>query len=273
MSINSRIHQLRTHLGLTQSELADALGVTRSYITHLESGRNSPSYNVLDSLMDRYAASADWLMRGKGEMILTNRVHPSVHLSVHPIATSGQLGVQEAGQSASHEKKLVETLIPVIPVAAAAGFGLGNSQTVMEHDIIDHLHFPGAKAGRVAFPVSGDSMFPTLEEGDFVVCRRAEKREISRGLLVLAALGAEVYIKRANPTDDNLFLTSDNPLYPPVVFPFSEHPALYVVEKVVRISDDPQPKRQDAVIRHEMELLELRMAVQQLQKDSKAAAN
>ncbi len=57
-------------MGLTAARFADEIGVQRSGISHILSGRNQPSYDFLLKILARYPEiSTDWLMLGKGEMI------------------------------------------------------------------------------------------------------------------------------------------------------------------------------------------------------------
>ena len=44
--VSNRIRELRTGLGLTQAELAAALGVTRQTVLAIEQGRYSPSLEL-----------------------------------------------------------------------------------------------------------------------------------------------------------------------------------------------------------------------------------
>ena len=41
------IHAQRTHLGLSQAQLAKKLGVQKAYVTHWEAGRSRPDLNLI----------------------------------------------------------------------------------------------------------------------------------------------------------------------------------------------------------------------------------
>jgi len=61
--------QLLTRLGYTATRLADDLGVQRSGISHILSGRNQPSYDFMVKLLSRFPdINAEWLILGKGNM-------------------------------------------------------------------------------------------------------------------------------------------------------------------------------------------------------------
>ena len=55
--------------GLKSSVLADEIGVNRSTISHVISGRNKPSIDFLKKLLYKYPhINANWLITGLGSM-------------------------------------------------------------------------------------------------------------------------------------------------------------------------------------------------------------
>lgn len=58
---------------LTASKFADAIGVQRSSISHILSGRNKPSLELINKILEHFEqVNADWLLLGKGSMINDN---------------------------------------------------------------------------------------------------------------------------------------------------------------------------------------------------------
>lgn len=54
---------------ISATKLADDIGVQRSSISHILSGRNKPSYDFIEKMLEKYPKiSADWLITGKGNM-------------------------------------------------------------------------------------------------------------------------------------------------------------------------------------------------------------
>lgn len=61
-----------TSEGITPSLLADELGIQRSGISHILSGRNNPSFDFLQKILTRFPKlSAEWLILGQGAMYKT----------------------------------------------------------------------------------------------------------------------------------------------------------------------------------------------------------
>ena len=67
--MKDRIIKFLTHEGLTATKFADEIGVQRSSVSHILSGRNNPSFEFIQKILTRYKnVSADWLLLGTGTM-------------------------------------------------------------------------------------------------------------------------------------------------------------------------------------------------------------
>ena len=64
--LNQRITQARRARALSQANLAERLGVTRTAISHWETGRSNPSTKHLKSIAKVLGIDASWLTSGKG---------------------------------------------------------------------------------------------------------------------------------------------------------------------------------------------------------------
>jgi len=51
--------------------LADTAELSRAYITQVETGRVNPSFKLLYQMRMNYNLSVDWLLSGRGEMIVS----------------------------------------------------------------------------------------------------------------------------------------------------------------------------------------------------------
>lgn len=73
MEINNRISQIIDHYRLEQKDFAQKIGTTPGNISKLINGLTSPGGKILESILVHYPEiSAEWLMRGKGEMLISN---------------------------------------------------------------------------------------------------------------------------------------------------------------------------------------------------------
>ena len=67
--MKDRISKFLTTESISPSKFADEIGVQRSSISHIISGRNNPSLELIQKILNRYDfINPDWLILGKGEM-------------------------------------------------------------------------------------------------------------------------------------------------------------------------------------------------------------
>jgi transcriptional regulator with XRE-family HTH domain len=69
MEIKDRIIQIIEAEQLTSSKFADVVGVQRSSISHILSGRNNPSLEIIQKILTTFGTiDSDWLLFGRGSM-------------------------------------------------------------------------------------------------------------------------------------------------------------------------------------------------------------
>lgn len=88
MTINARIAQIRLHLKLTQKELADKTGISRPFLSQVESCKTQPSVHLLTKLVEGKQINAHWLLTGEGSML-------QVEENAAPVSTETPALVQE----------------------------------------------------------------------------------------------------------------------------------------------------------------------------------
>ena len=182
------------------------------------------------------------LAMGKNHAYLQQYLERGIpkHLSERSrMALAERLGVDEAelgaprasrhtGTAAAHQAQ-----IPEIDVHAGAGGGgftaleshSSSGMTFSREVVRDHWRLPdwvlyslNARSGNLAaFPVQGDSMEPTLMDGDVVFVDTRVRQPSPPGLFVLADEFGGVIVKRlevcSNPGDETIMVRvgSDNP--------------------------------------------------------------
>lgn len=74
--MKDRIIQFLKENNLTSTKFADEIGVQRSSVSHILSGRNKPSFDFIEKMLIAYPElDAQWLITGKGMM---NSSQPSL---------------------------------------------------------------------------------------------------------------------------------------------------------------------------------------------------
>lgn len=68
-----RIKQVMDYSQLSTTSFADTIGISRSGLTHLLTGRNQPSLDVARKILAKFPEiSTEWLIMGMGDMIRTD---------------------------------------------------------------------------------------------------------------------------------------------------------------------------------------------------------
>lgn len=79
MDIKDRIRLIMERENMTAGTFADSIGVQQSTLSHVTSGRNRPSLDVVMKVHQTYRyVNLEWLLYGKGEMINENSSISSV---------------------------------------------------------------------------------------------------------------------------------------------------------------------------------------------------
>ena len=66
--MNARIAQIRKEANLTQQEFADKIGLTKNYVSLVETGGRTPSDRTLSDICRIFGVQEDWLRHGIGSM-------------------------------------------------------------------------------------------------------------------------------------------------------------------------------------------------------------
>ena len=70
--MNRRLQQFLSAENISQSQLAEILGVARASVSHILSGRNKPGFDFILNMTNRFPAlNIEWLISGKGRMYNT----------------------------------------------------------------------------------------------------------------------------------------------------------------------------------------------------------
>lgn len=67
--MNNRLLQFLNAENISQSQLADIIGVARASVSHILSGRNKPSFEFIGRMSNHFPTlNLEWLITGKGRM-------------------------------------------------------------------------------------------------------------------------------------------------------------------------------------------------------------
>lgn len=201
MQASEQIKAIRKFKNLSQSELAIICDVSTSAIGNIESGRQKEiSRNIMKELVNSIGVNPSWLLTGEGEMFTDTKEEPVRH----PIKTIVE--------------SIEGLLIPYLDQPVSAGFG---QELLNEEDNDRYICIPdtGGKKDLKALTVKGDSMEPTLKNGDIVVCDTGGWD--GDGVYVIKT-HEFAFVKRVVLQPEGYQVISDNIMYPPYQVPVSE---------------------------------------------------
>jgi DNA-binding XRE family transcriptional regulator len=218
-------------MGHSQQAFASLLGISRSYLANIERDRKEVTLDMLTYLVEKLRVSPDYIMMGRGEMFhLETDTVPPVPSSTVLVGAKGKAPAAQTPPVALNAqlRVLVTTVdgsgndnICLVNTRAAAGYASGG---FMEPEFLRDLpafSLPDRafKNGTFrAFQVAGESMQPTLYEGDWVICRYLEQwdRDIRDTFVHVVVTTERPLVKRLlNRLHDRgqVSILSDNPAF------------------------------------------------------------
>ena len=221
--MGERLKLIRKALGLTQEQLAQRLGVGKTALSMIETGRSRLSTRNKNILVQELNANPEWLERGVGEMF---NAEPGLSSSFR-LRSDGELPLQS---------------VPLYSMEGTAGlvplFEQRDSYTP-----INYIHIPNLPKCDGAIYVAGDSMYPLLKSGDIVLYKQLHDIEdIFWGNMYLLSIdidGEEYvtikYIQRAE-REGYIKLVSENQHHAEKEVALSRVRAIALVKASVRMN-------------------------------------
>lgn len=66
--MNKRIALIRKEMGLNQQTFADRIGLTKNFVSLVETGNRAPSDRTISDICREFSINETWLRTGEGEM-------------------------------------------------------------------------------------------------------------------------------------------------------------------------------------------------------------
>ena len=206
MSIGSRLKLRREELGLTQTELAKLVGVSKGSIGNYESEISSPNENILIKLFSALDCDANYLYyddinKSNDSISNTELQHIKKYraLDEHGKKIVDFVLNEEYDRSTEQESgELIQTNCIVLTMyedAVSAGTGEYLNDGRCVEVTVDET--PLTERADFILRVSGDSMEPTYYDGDKVLVQNAV--ELNVGEIGIFVLNGQGYIKEYRP--------------------------------------------------------------------------
>jgi transcriptional regulator with XRE-family HTH domain len=208
---SNQLRQFRLGANLKQREIASVLGVTPTAVSDYESGKRTPSLEMIVLLANRYKIDLAWLITGKGDM------YNSTHAREKPPGAG----------------------VLTIPVYADIAAGIGIEAEDIEptesisipREVITNIPGP-----YYCFRVNGVSMEPELHTGDYAIIAGWQYDVDYNGSLCAFRSVAGLLIKRLvyDHRCKRCLLVPVNPTHP--IIEYDEHsPDLHMIGRLVAV--------------------------------------
>lgn len=181
-----------------KSDLAKKLGTYNHVVNSILKGQRNITVDQLYKMFETYGVNANYVFGSSEEMFLDGQ-------SLYGEIPTRSLRDRQRGGREN---------ITLVPERALAGYAL-------EHQDRDYLNslqkfsIPNMEGNLLAFEISGDSMLPTVTNGDLVICEAQERGEPLRDNQVYVIVTDVVVAKRIQQMKEgnvvhSLRLISDN---------------------------------------------------------------
>lgn len=202
------------------SLFARAVGVVQPSLARWVKGEADPTRTNLVKIAEASGVSLDWLALGVGNM---DRVEPQAKKS-------------EVNLIASNDEtfSVIEDCREVRISAGGGGFNdeyKPYQTTKVEKAWLDSRRLKAEDCAM--FLVSGDSMYPTLKDGEEIIVDRSKKELKDGKIFVLNNEGA-MLVKKVQITYNGITLISQNTEYTPIELDAEQANSLIVIGQVVR---------------------------------------
>lgn len=202
------------------SEFARAVGVAQASLARWVKGEADPSRMNLIKIADASGVNLEWLALGIGDMD-----------EAKPQAVKHDINLQASNDETFIE---IEDCREVRLSAGGGAFNNGYEEITTTKVERAWLQSRRLKAKDCAmFLVSGESMYPTLKDGEEIIVDRS-KRELTEGKIFVLNHNGSMLVKKIQFTYGGVELISDNPSYRPLKLDTEEANSLVVIGQVVR---------------------------------------
>ncbi len=149
--MKTRIKLLRKELGMTQEVFAKHLGIGKSALSMIETGKASLSERNKNILIQDLNVNPDWIEGGIGEMLNAPK----------DVVTFKR----------GRENTLPLQSVPLYNIEGTAGL-IPLFMDSSNAEPIDYIHIPNLPKCDGAIYIVGDSMYPLLKSGDIILYKK-----------------------------------------------------------------------------------------------------
>lgn len=222
---SDRFKQLRTERRLSQQNLADQLGFSKSSVNMYERGEREPGLESMETIADYFNVDLDYLM-GRSDIPNRNDWLKSINKSV----------VVEPSQPQMKFDNIIPISIKRFPLLGDIACG----KPIMANEEKELYVEAGAEIeADFCLRAKGDSMIRArIYDGDIVFIRKQSM--VDNGEIAAVVIDDEATLKRVNyyPEKNLLILKAENPDYEDLVYTGEQLDHIIILGKAVAFQSD-----------------------------------
>lgn len=243
IKIGETLCELRTRYKMTQSEVADELAkdgftTTRHQISRWENGINNPNIEQFLGLCRLFGVKDVYRTFGQGDLTEAD-VSLNAKRALNEESALNQEGIAKLAEfrqllidsgkyspKANNIRLFPGRKAPLYSIGVSAGTG-----QFLDSDDYEMIDVPDEVplCANFALHVTGDSMEPTLHDGDILWVQ--QQPTLQNGEIGIFYLDGNAYVKEFSVTEQGVCLVSHNSQYPPIAI--HEHNDAKIYGKVV----------------------------------------
>ena len=215
--IIDRIKYLMKEMGLKQVQFAERIGVDTSNLSKYLNAHMPLSESFLNRLVVNLGVSKEWLMDGT-----------DLPFGKTPVRVDGEVMASANGGGT-----------PVYDVDVTAGVASGRNELFASENIVGWVNLPNMSPNCRIVRVSGDSMAPVINDGDFVAVREVSNpAQIYWGQIYVVQLDDFRLVKylRRHSDPNMVVLRSENPNYDDMDVRRSDIHEMLLVQHVLHLN-------------------------------------
>ena len=215
--IIDRIKYLMKEMGLKQVQFAERIGVDTSNLSKYLNAHMPLSESFLNRLVVNLGVSKEWLLDGT-----------DLPFGKTPVRVYGEVMASANGGGT-----------PVYDVDVTAGVASGRNELFASENIVGWVNLPNMSPNCRIVRVSGDSMAPVINDGDFVAVREVSNpNQIYWGQIYVVQLDDFRLVKylRRHSDPNMVVLRSENPNYDDMDVRRSDIHEMLLVQHVLHLN-------------------------------------
>jgi transcriptional regulator with XRE-family HTH domain len=222
-NIGNRLKQLRKSHGLSQTEFASKIGLTRGNYAQIEMGKQFPAYEVLIGVSKEFKKSYEWILHGFDVSEITTELTRELRSDIGNVPEN-----RSTESDWSHSFKTVDRTDKCFVIRQTQYLdyiaNLSNENFLDQLPIFSHPLGIPSNSGSRAFEIQDEQMGNTLQRSDIAICKPLTTlSEVKKSGIYILVTSNSIKTLRFHflSKDKNFVGSTDQKIFKPIAVPVS----------------------------------------------------